>query len=158
LTDHAIKNGVQSTTRYRKNATSKKTSINRALDIQRQRSGAKGGRAARRAARLKRQEDNQRPAKNIQTGTANPVLSSFNISPVSNAQDQWSSYSYSPTTPSDDQFLSSSYSLPQPSYYEFGMEIEPKYEEQCYMDEDERLRQILSQSTAEELFDDVARL
>jgi len=77
---------------------------------------------------------------------------------VSNAQDQCSSYSYSPTTPSDDQFLSSSYSLPQRSYYEYGMGIEPKYEEQGYIDEDERLRQILSQSTAEELFDDVARL
>ena len=38
------------------------------------------------------------------------------------------------------------------------MGIEPKYEEQGYIDEDERLRQILSQSTAEELFDDVARL
>lgn len=56
LTDEAIKNGVQSTTRYRKTGGGKRTLGSRIPAIQRQRSGAKGGRAARRTARQRRQE------------------------------------------------------------------------------------------------------
>lgn len=53
LTEEAIKNGVQSTTRYRKPG-SKKTPKSENPAPQRQRSGAKGGRAARKFARNKR--------------------------------------------------------------------------------------------------------
>ncbi|OAP56250.1 hypothetical protein AYL99_09429 [Fonsecaea erecta] len=56
LTDEAIKNGVQSTTRYRKTGTGKKSMGGRIPAIQRQRAGAKGGRAARHAAKRKCQE------------------------------------------------------------------------------------------------------
>ncbi|KIY02289.1 uncharacterized protein Z520_02427 [Fonsecaea multimorphosa CBS 102226] len=56
LTDEAIKNGVQSTTRYRKTGAGKKTMAGRIPAIQRQRAGAKGGRAARHAAKRKYQE------------------------------------------------------------------------------------------------------
>lgn len=53
LTENAIKHGVQSTTRYRKSSTPKKSN-GRFPALQRQRSGAKGGIASRRTARLKR--------------------------------------------------------------------------------------------------------
>ncbi|KAK5552353.1 hypothetical protein LTR46_009683 [Exophiala xenobiotica] len=56
LTEDAVKNGVQSTTRYRKTGGGKRMG-QRAPAIQRQRSGAKGGRAASRAARQRRQEN-----------------------------------------------------------------------------------------------------
>ncbi|KAL1956745.1 hypothetical protein VTO42DRAFT_6895 [Malbranchea cinnamomea] len=52
LTEEAIRNGVQSTTRYRKQG-SKKTKSEHPVP-QRQRSGAKGGRAAKRSARVRR--------------------------------------------------------------------------------------------------------
>ncbi|KAJ9645462.1 hypothetical protein H2204_001042 [Knufia peltigerae] len=57
LTEDAIKNGIQSTTRYRKTGGGKRHNGHRAPAIQRQRSGAKGGRAASRAARQRRQEN-----------------------------------------------------------------------------------------------------
>lgn len=57
LTEDAIKNGVQSTTRYRKIGGGKRGPGHRVPAIQRQRSGAKGGRAASRAARQRRQDN-----------------------------------------------------------------------------------------------------
>ncbi|EEP76927.1 predicted protein [Uncinocarpus reesii 1704] len=55
LTKHAVKHGVQSTTRYRKMpGIHKKTTKSEHPAPQRQRSGAKGGRAARKAARFRR--------------------------------------------------------------------------------------------------------
>ena len=48
--------GVQSTTRYRKTGGARKAGLGGSPDYRRQRSGAKGGRAARRAARLRRLE------------------------------------------------------------------------------------------------------
>ncbi|KEF56763.1 uncharacterized protein A1O9_06953 [Exophiala aquamarina CBS 119918] len=54
LTEDAIQNGVQSTTRYRKSGGGKRP-LTRAPALQRQRSGARGGRAARRSARYRRQ-------------------------------------------------------------------------------------------------------
>ena len=56
LTDKALRNGVQSTTRYRKTGGARKSALNGRPDAQRARSGAKGGRAARRAARLRQIE------------------------------------------------------------------------------------------------------
>lgn len=55
LTEDAIQNGVQSTTRYRKSGGGKRP-LTRTPALQRQRSGARGGRAARRSARYRRQE------------------------------------------------------------------------------------------------------
>ena len=56
LTQEALRHGVQSTTRYRKTGGVRKTGMSGSPDFRRQRSGAKGGRAARRAARLRRLE------------------------------------------------------------------------------------------------------
>lgn len=56
LSQDALQHGVQSTTRYRKGVGLRKPYLNGNPDSQRQKSGAKGGRAARRAARLRRLE------------------------------------------------------------------------------------------------------
>ena len=54
LTSQAIREGVKSTTRYRSKALNKRGHRTHLPQPQRQASGAKGGQAARRAARLKR--------------------------------------------------------------------------------------------------------
>src|SRR5436190_24148529 len=59
LTENAIKGGVQSTTRYRKTGSGKKSHNSGTPAPLRQRSGARGGRAARRAAKLRRNEQDQ---------------------------------------------------------------------------------------------------
>ena len=142
LTEYAKQYGVQSTTRYRKNGTSKKASANRVPAVQRQRSGAKGGRAARRAARLKRQEEGHR--RNFTTQPEAEGQSPYQ-SPLSATQDHWSTYSYSPTTPSEDQFIRAAYSLPHRSHYEYHRDRDMKFESEV-CPEDEQLRQMLSQS------------
>ncbi|RAH77135.1 hypothetical protein BO86DRAFT_441920 [Aspergillus japonicus CBS 114.51] len=53
LTEEAVKYGVQSTTRYRKQASNKKTSSSDPPAPQRQRSGAKGGKATKIKAKLR---------------------------------------------------------------------------------------------------------
>ena len=60
LTKSALHSGVQSTTRYRKSGSSKKASHQRTPAVQRQKSGAKGGQAARRAAKMRAR---QRPGR-----------------------------------------------------------------------------------------------
>ncbi|KIW89840.1 uncharacterized protein Z519_09269 [Cladophialophora bantiana CBS 173.52] len=74
LTDEAIKNGVQSTTRYRKSGAGKKTLRGRIPAIQRQRAGAKGGRAARHSAKRRYQEQG---AFTDSTPTASPSTTSY---------------------------------------------------------------------------------
>jgi hypothetical protein len=54
LTEEAIQHGVKSTTRYRKPTSNKKTSRTDPPAPQRQRSGAKGGRAAKKWAKNRR--------------------------------------------------------------------------------------------------------
>ncbi|MCJ1389025.1 hypothetical protein MMC18_001878 [Xylographa bjoerkii] len=54
LEPSALENGVQSTTRYRKVGANKKTGRNDTVATQRQRSGARGGRAAKKAIRARR--------------------------------------------------------------------------------------------------------
>jgi hypothetical protein len=54
LTEQAIREGVKSTTRYRSKQPNKRGHRTQQPQPQRQASGAKGGQAARRAARLKR--------------------------------------------------------------------------------------------------------
>ncbi|KAK5047664.1 hypothetical protein LTR84_006329 [Exophiala bonariae] len=56
LTGDAILHGVQSTTRYRKSGGGRRTLISRTPALQRQKSGARGGRAARRSARYRHQD------------------------------------------------------------------------------------------------------
>ena len=51
-----MRNGIQSTTRYRKHGGVRKSALNGKPDTLRAKSGAKGGRAARRAARLRQME------------------------------------------------------------------------------------------------------
>ena len=158
LTEYAIKHGVQSTTRYRKTGTAKKGVSNRVPAIQRQQSGAKGGRAARRAARLKRQGEDQRRAKTVPPEIETPTSFGHSGSPLSIAQDHWSSYSCSPTTPAEDQYLSTTYSLPHRSYYEYDQEMGPKQGTDSVLYEEEQLRQMLSQSAASDTeFEDNAR-
>ncbi|EXJ62093.1 hypothetical protein A1O7_02526 [Cladophialophora yegresii CBS 114405] len=56
LTKDAIDNGVQSTTRYRKTGAGKRPLGGRMPAIQRQRAGARGGRAARNSAKRRHQD------------------------------------------------------------------------------------------------------
>ncbi|KAF9885731.1 hypothetical protein FE257_012616 [Aspergillus nanangensis] len=53
LTEEAVKNGIQSTTRYRKQANYKKTLASEPPAPQRQRSGAKGGKATKSTAKFR---------------------------------------------------------------------------------------------------------
>ncbi|RMZ87675.1 hypothetical protein DV736_g5102, partial [Chaetothyriales sp. CBS 134916] len=62
LTDYALRNGVQSTTRYRKNGGTRRSALHGRPNAVRARSGAKGGRAARRAARFRQKEQSPYPA------------------------------------------------------------------------------------------------
>ncbi|KAK2733400.1 hypothetical protein FQN57_002140 [Myotisia sp. PD_48] len=67
LTSKAIAQGVQSTTRYRKPGVHKKTPKSEHPAPQRQRSGAKGGRAAKKAARYRRAlQENERVERHVQ--------------------------------------------------------------------------------------------
>ena len=54
LEQSALENGVESTTRYRKIGPNKKTNRLEPAATQRQRSGAKGGRAAKKSAKMRR--------------------------------------------------------------------------------------------------------
>lgn len=142
LTEHAIKNGVQSTTRYRKNGNSKKSTSNRTPAIQRQRSGAKGGRAARRAARAKRNEHQALSTRTHYSNLDSPASFSHTPSPLSTSRDQWSAYGDSPITPSEASFPSTSYGLPHRSYCDFEPNSGLKVEDEFY--DEEHFRQLLS--------------
>lgn len=50
--------------------------------------------------------------------------------------------------------LASSYTLPQRLHYEYGQQMLPKVEEeeQIFVEEDEELRQMLCQSSANDIF------
>jgi hypothetical protein len=54
LTADALHNGVQSTTRYRKSNTGRKSAYNRDVDWKRQSSGSRGGKASRKATQMRR--------------------------------------------------------------------------------------------------------
>lgn len=154
MTEHAIKNGVESTTRYRKSATSRRGSNKRTPAVQRQRSGARGGRATRRGARVKLSQENPPQASAEASIPDGSTITGYEWSPLSSGHDLYSPYGYSPITPSGDQMLNPGYSLPRPSYYDYGQQMLPKLEEesQFLMDEDQDslVRQILYQSSTEE--------
>ena len=142
LTAEALKNGVQSTTRYRKSGPGKKGVVNKGPAVQRQRSGAKGGKAAKRAAQIKRHMETP-PRTFPRTFSASPTISS--------PQDEWSNVSASPATPTDR--FSACYNIPTLRYgYE---DFTAKYEADGNL-EDYHLRQMLSQSVPEETYDELS--
>jgi len=105
LTELAIKNGVQSTTRYRKTGSAKKTNLNRVPAVQRQRSGAKGGQAARRAAKLRRREQAEY-RQLVSPLQALSTLSSFGYSDSYSCTAETAYLSnYAPVTPPDDRLF-----------------------------------------------------
>jgi hypothetical protein len=74
LTEDAIKNGVQSTTRYRKTGAGKRPLGGRMPAVQRQRAGARGGRAARNSAKRRNQDQS---AFTDPMSTASPSTTSY---------------------------------------------------------------------------------
>ena len=119
LTEYAVKNGVQSTTRYRKHGGSKRGGANRAPAVQRQRSGAKGGRAACRAARLRRQEQHEHRSANYSPGTPSSMSSLYGYTSPSQAE-YTSAYTYSPVTPTGEFVTSDPFPPPHMPYYGSG--------------------------------------
>ncbi|KKZ61045.1 hypothetical protein EMCG_00623 [[Emmonsia] crescens] len=79
LTKEALQNGVQSTTRYRKPGTHTKSPKSEHPAPQRQRSGAKGGKAAKKTAKTRRVK--QEPQKEV---TANRNAAFYNYQPRDN--------------------------------------------------------------------------
>lgn len=154
LTENAIKNGVQSTTRYRKNATSKKN-LNRSPALQRQRSGAKGGRAARRAARLKRlqQEHDQFHYAQSDDGTTS-LPSMFVPSPQDTAAvDEWSTHSYSPNTSPDEPHALPPYDLVSLPHCGYEQDASIKYEaDDCINCEDDDVVRFLMQLSHDDTY------
>lgn len=128
LTECAIQSGVQSTTRYRKAGSSKKYAPSKIPAVQRQRSGARGGRAASRAARLRKQEEIQRVTNSLHTITSVKTPPTSNTSSISTAPDRWSVCDYSPLTPIDDQLFDPAHQSlqSQPPLYHYGPTSEPK--------------------------------
>ncbi|MCJ1248848.1 hypothetical protein MMC30_006069 [Trapelia coarctata] len=61
LEQSALENGVESTTRYRKLGSNKKSSRVEPVAAQRQRSGAKGGKATKKSAKLRRTTRSEQP-------------------------------------------------------------------------------------------------
>ena len=91
--------GVQSTTRYRKTGGVRKTGLSGSPDYRRQRSGAKGGRAARRAARLRRMEQSHT---NWGPITSDEVDSFNHLVHAANYLNEYSPhYDSAPPTPSE---------------------------------------------------------
>ena len=124
LEESAIEKGIESTTRYRQKTIGKKVSNPQAADPKRQRSGRKGGKAARRTGRLlemvfddprrsfEPQEDSEyyRMGPDVAFSTA---MGSY-PEPFSNTEySQSNSYPYWPHTPP----LSVRSSLPDHPYY-----------------------------------------
>lgn len=166
LTEHAIKHGVQSTTRFRKNHLSKRGAVSKTSSAKRRRSGARGGRATRRAGRSKRTIDDSDKVKTnqIQPDTIVPLDSIDHIMPE--RRDQWANYGsyspynsyspydpYSPNTPQADHLLNFTYNLPQNPHCQMG-EADIKYEAGVFLDDEEQLRRILSQADSEDMFEE----
>ena len=140
LTEDAIRHGVQSTTRYRKHGSNKKTNRARIPALLRQRSGAKGGRAARRAAKLRREEQMNRRSSNpnSQSSRLQTFYGLQDTDRTSQDADQFSIAS--PLTPQNEQVIpfpqssdSSSFYYHLPEFYDLNSEplpgqMEPPYQ------------------------------
>ncbi|KAL6253084.1 hypothetical protein RBB50_000804 [Rhinocladiella similis] len=156
LTDDAIKNGVQSTTRYRKAGGGKRHNGHRAPAVQRQRSGAKGGRAASRAARQRRQEN---PYVTSTPLTCSPTTQSSDLSDyrsfdcydLQSAVGSWPMALGNHRQPfQDDLVRYLSASPPNP------MEFDPQPTRSCqsHSEEDLRLRSTLLRSSFDQFMHD----
>lgn len=145
LTEDAIKHGVQSTTRYRKTGTSRKN-CGRSPALQRQKSGAKGGIAARHSARLRHLRRRPDPAYCASAGhssASTPVM--LESSPqITGAVNEWSRHSYSPN--SHEQPFTPSYNPFLPTPYHHAHALDPKLgtDISCY-DEDSQAAHFLTQ-------------
>ena len=159
LTEEAIKNGVQSTTRFRKNNknhSSKKGTGSKVAAVQRQRSGARGGRAAKRAAQMKRTEERRGNIENCQAELPAGCIFNYGEQGMATYQDDWCSYGVaSPPTPEADDFLTTPYNLPQHSRFRVGEEAEAKYEADPFLVEGDRLHAILSQTDSDDVIKDL---
>jgi hypothetical protein len=116
LTENAIKDGVQSTTRYRKTGSGKKTHTSRAPAPLRQRSGARGGRAARRAAKLRRNEQDRFSDRLSFPGLPSPPNSYAGIGLDGTTNDADFMSIRTPTTPTNDLAYNFSAAFNIPDY------------------------------------------
>lgn len=147
LTDHALQHGVQSTTRFRRATGSKKAAVNKTPAIQRQQSGAKGGRAARRAAKLKKHEESQRQGRTIYASQGEATPHSFSQNPRLLARDEWSSYSYNPPTPAEEVVFSATYALPGQlcgPNHAYAQEREARKQNEGFFDDEDYMWQTFS--------------
>lgn len=156
LTDYAIKHGVQSTTRYRKTGGVKRGTSNRVPAIQRQRSGAKGGRAACRAARLRRQEQNVQSQPATVSSINSPPYPSTTGSATPSHYDYQSAYDYSPATPAYEQPLTSSYMFP--CAYTSNVPMELKFEDNDFKVREQQLQECLFPQPSDSAFEEMLRL
>lgn len=135
LTEEAVRHGVQSTTRYRKHGSNKKQNRAKIPAPLRQRSGAKGGRAARRAARLRREEQmhSQGSGSVTQTSRGSSFLGLPDVQRLSQEADHFSIAS--PLTPDNEPAFafppppidSSSYYYHLPNFYDVKPECLPSH-------------------------------
>lgn len=110
---------MQSTTRYRKTVACK-TGSNRPPAIQRQRSGARGGRAARRSAKLKRRQRNtyEESKQTLSARKHDSVPHGFSVSPhPATVRSQWLPSDYGPATPYDEDVPPLPYSYVDTAFY-----------------------------------------
>lgn len=146
LTEDAIKHGVQSTTRYRKTGTSRKN-CGRSPAVPRQRSGAKGGIAARRSARLRHLRRRPDPAYYASAGYSSgstPAMLAASPQITGGAASEWSRHSYSPK--GHEQLFTPSYNPFSPTPYHHAHAMDPKLETDIsYYDEDSQAAHFLTQ-------------
>jgi hypothetical protein len=139
LTEDAIRHGVQSTTRYRKHGSNKKTNRTRIPAPLRQRSGAKGGRAARRAAKLRREEQMNRQGSSSLSQNAR-VSTFYGLTTADRTSQEADYFSVaSPLTPENEPVFAfpqqpdgSSYYYHLPEFYDlktetFSGQVQTKY-------------------------------
>ncbi|KAJ9616445.1 hypothetical protein H2200_000163 [Cladophialophora chaetospira] len=154
LTEDAIKNGVQSTTRYRKTGAGKRPVGSRIPALQRQRAGAKGGRAARNSAKRRNQDHS---AFTDPMSTASPSTTSYSD------YGDYQSYDYSssrpdvrswPMTPVEDNFTADN-SLFHPPSPSSAMNLGSQH--LAYGEESMHLQNALLQSMRDQQMGDLNR-
>ena len=126
-----MQNGVQSTTRYRKNGSSKRHSPQRVPALQRQKSGAKGGRAARRIAKMKIREGPTRSKHQPLT----PSYASHELKGAYYCKENTDCPTeYDPQTPPDDQLFITSTGLEEFSGTPFPADYQTWDDQQARID------------------------
>jgi hypothetical protein len=155
LTEDAVRHGVQSTTRYRKHGSNKKTNRTRTPAPLRQRSGAKGGRAARRAARLRREEQmNRQGTDSVSQSSGCPYI--YELQGADRVAQEADHFSIaSPLTPENEPAFAYSQSSDIGSYYyhlpdfydskseTLSGQVEPQYDGELQPKADACMKEIL---------------